>query len=97
MAQASTVRVKALKMFKASIDGAAAVMVHPGDVVEVDRFMAGMLMQSQKAEPTEEKVRINKDYTAPPVVASVVSDPFTAFARAIESLTLKIGQLQKGH
>jgi hypothetical protein len=84
-------------MFKASIDGAAAVMVHPGDVVDVDRFMAGMLMQSQKAEPTDEKLHLNKEWSAPAVMASVASDPFSAFARAIESLTVKIGQLQKGH
>lgn len=97
MAQLSLARVKALKMFKASIEGATAIMVNPGDVVEVDRFMAGMLIQAHKAEPTDEKAAINKDYRAPVAASSFAADPLAAFVRAVEGLTVKVGQLQKGH
>lgn len=44
------------------------VMLNPGSVVEVDAFTASMLMRAEKAEPTEEKLFINKDYVAPPRV-----------------------------
>jgi len=96
--QAKLIRVKALKMFKASIDGALPIMVHPGDVVEVDRFMAGMLMTSEKAIATEEKLHLDRDYTAPVKPISIVADPFGAILKALETLTGTLGTLstQKG-
>jgi len=93
--QASVVRVKAKKMFKASIDGAACIMLNPGDVVEVDRFTAGMLIQTQKAEITDEKLCVNKQYVAP---MKPVADQPSSVWQAIESLTKVVGALatQKG-
>lgn len=93
--QASVVRVKAKKMFKASVDGAACIMLNPGDVVEVDRFTAGMLIQMQKAEITDEKPCVNKSYVAP--VKPAADQPGSVW-QAIESLTKAVGVLatQKG-
>ena len=96
--QPKLIRVKSLKMFKASIEGALPLMVNPGDVVDVDLFMAGMLIKSEKAELTEEKPRINKDYVAParPVIAGL--DPIGALLRAVETLTKAMSlREQKGH
>jgi len=84
--QPALVRVQAKKMFKASISGALPVMVNPGDVVEVDRYMAGMLVQSEKAELTELKPRINPDYKAPERPASS-ADTLSLLTRAVENLT----------
>lgn len=85
MAQAM-LRVKAKKMFKSSINGATPVMVNPGDVVDVDRYMAGMLVQSEKAELSQEKLHINPDYKAPERAAAA-ADPYSLLTRAVESLT----------
>jgi hypothetical protein len=79
-------RVKALKMFKVSIAGAAPQMVNPGDVVEVDRYMYGMLVQSEKAERTEEKLYINPNYRAPARPVSAM-DPFSVLAAQVANLT----------
>jgi len=86
MAQQAMLRVKAKKMFKASIQGATPVMVNPGDVVEVDRYMAGMLVQSEKADLTQDKPHINPDYKAP-ARAAAGTDPLSLLTRAVESLT----------
>jgi hypothetical protein len=90
--QPALMKVKAKKMFKASISGALPVMVNPGDVVEVDRFMAGMLVNSEKAELTDEKPRINPDYKAPERLPSV-SDPIGLLTRAVEHLTKIVQEL----
>jgi len=79
-------RVKAKKMFKVSIGGGVPVMVNPGDVVDVDRYMFGMLVQSEKAERTEDKPYINPDYKAPARAASS-ADQLSLLTRAVESLT----------
>lgn len=92
MAQQSNVRVRAKKMFKASIGGALPVMVNPGDVVEVDRFMAGMLVQSEKAEVTQEKLFINADYKAPER-APEPNDQVGLLTKAVESLTRIVQEL----
>jgi hypothetical protein len=81
-----TYRVKALKMFKAPTGGALPEMVNPGDVVEVDTFMAGMLVHTAKAELTDEKVRINRDYQSPARPAAA-QDPITLLAAAVSQLT----------
>lgn len=90
--QAAVVRVKAKKMFKVSIGGALPVMVNPGDVVDVDRFMAGMLVQSEKAEVTDEKTRINPDYKAPER-APAQPDTIGLLTRAVENLTRIVQEL----
>lgn len=79
-------------MFKASIGGALPVMVNPGDVVEVDRFMAGMLVQTEKAELTDDRPRINADYKAPER-APAQSDQVTLLTRAVEALTKIVQEL----
>jgi hypothetical protein len=96
--QPKLVRVKAKKMFKAVVEGSLPTMLNPGDVVDVDQFMAGMLIQCEKAELTDEKLRINKDYVATQRPATAGLDPMGAILRAIESLTGTIGTLavQKG-
>lgn len=63
--QPKLMRLKAKKMFKASIDGALPIMLNPGDVADVDVFTASMLLRSEKAELTEDKPFINKNYVAP--------------------------------
>ena len=93
--QPALVRVQAKKMFKASISGALPVMVNPGDVVEVDRYMAGMLVNSEKAELTEQKPRINPDYKAPERTASG-SDPVALLTRTVENLTKIVQELMSG-
>ena len=90
--QPALMKVKAKKMFKASLAGALPVMVNPGDVVEVDRFMAGMLVNSEKAELTDEKPRINPDYKAPERPLSV-TDPIGLLTRAVDSLTKIVQEL----
>ena len=92
MAQQSLMRVQAKKMFKASIGGALPVMVNPGDVVEVDRYMAGMLVQSEKAELTDKKQFVNPDYKAPERAPSAL-DPIGLLTRAVESLTKIVQEL----
>ena len=92
MAQQAMMRVKAKKMFKASINGATPVMVNPGDVVEVDRYMAGMLVQSEKAELTQDKLHINLDYKAPERAASAL-DPIALLTSAVTSLTKIVQEL----
>jgi hypothetical protein len=88
MPQQQTVfRVKARKMFKASIAGALPVMVNPDDVVEVDRYMAGMLVQSEKAELTEEKPRINPNYKPPERTAAAGSDPIALLTKAVDNMS----------
>jgi hypothetical protein len=74
-------------------------MVHPGDVVDADRFLAAMLINTQKAELTEEKLSVNREYKAPAVVASVTTDPMGAVWQSIQALTKVVGTLaaQKGH
>ena len=93
--QPALVRVQAKKMFKASISGALPVMINPGDVVEVDRYMAGMLVQSEKAELTEAKPRINPDYRAPERAAAG-SDPVALLTRTVESLTKIVQEFMSG-
>jgi hypothetical protein len=66
-------RLKALKMFKASIDGALPIMLNPGDVADVDVFTASMLIRSEKAELTDDKPFINKNYVAPTRVSQTDS------------------------
>ena len=92
-------RVKATKMFKASIGGAQPQMINPGDVVEVDRWMAGMLIQSEKAEVTKENLAINPNYQAP--VRPAAADTFSLLARAVENLTKIVQEFgsarQKSH
>lgn len=96
--QPKLIRIKSLKMFKASIDGALPIMVNPGDVVDVDLFLAGMLIKSEKAELTEEKPRINKEYVAPPRPVFAGLDPLGALLRAVETLTKAMTvSAQKGH
>lgn len=90
--QTKVLRVKAKKMFKASIGGALPVMVNPGDVVEVDGFMAGMLVNSEKAELTEEKPHINPDYKAPER-APAPSDAIALLTRSVETLTKIVQEL----
>jgi hypothetical protein len=85
-------RVKAKKMFKVSIGGGAPMMVNPGDVVDVDRYMFGMLVQSEKAERTDEKPFINPDYKAPERTASA-SDPVGLLTRAVDNLTRIVQEL----
>jgi hypothetical protein len=88
--QVKLVRVKALKMFKASIDSALPIMLNPGDVVDVDRFMAGMLFAGEKAEPAPEGARllVQKDYVpAPRPVLTIASDPIGAVVAALNALT----------
>lgn len=85
--QPKLIRIKSLKMFKASIDGALPIMVHPGDVVDVDLFLAGTLIKSEKAELTEEKPHVDKDYVAPPRPVLAGLDPLGALLRAVETLT----------
>lgn len=90
--QPALMRVKAKKMFKASISGALPVMVNPGDVVEVDRFMAGMLVNSEKADLTDEKPHINPNYKAPERLV-FAADPIALLTRAVESLTKIVQEL----
>jgi len=85
MAQQQVYKVQAKKMFKVSIGGALPVMINPGDVVEVDRYMAGMLVQSEKAELTQEKVRLNPEYQAPERVANY--DALGLILQALQNLT----------
>lgn len=85
-------RVKAKKMFKVSINGGLPQMVNPGDVVEVDRYMFGMLIQSEKAERTEEKLFVNPDYKAPERPASAL-DPVGLLTRTVENLTKVVQEL----
>lgn len=84
--QQKSYRVKALKMFKAPTGGPLPEMVNPGDVVDVDPFMAGMLVNTKKAELTEEKLHINRDYQ-PPARAAVAQDPITLLTAAVAHLT----------
>lgn len=95
MAQASVMRVQAKKMFKASVGGALPQMVNPGDVVEVDRYLAGMLVASEKAELTDKKPYINSDYKAPERAASAL-DPIALLTRTVENLTKIVQELLSG-
>lgn len=79
-------RVKALKMFKAPTGGALPEMVNPGDVVEVDSYMAGMLVHTAKAELTDEKAHINREYKAPARQAAA-QDPIALLTAAVTHLT----------
>lgn len=90
-----TYRVKALKMFKAPTGGALPQMVNPGDVVEVDAFMAGMLVHTQKAELTEDKVFINPNYRAPERAGSG-ADPIALLTRTVENLTKIVQEFTGG-
>jgi hypothetical protein len=90
-----TFSVKAKKMFKASVGGALPQMINPGDVVEVDRYMAGMLVQSEKAELTQEKSRIDPNYKAPER-AAFGSDPIALLTRAVDNLTTIVKELVSG-
>lgn len=99
MAQQQLMRIKAKKMFKVSLGGALPVMVNPGDVVEVDRFMAGMMVQSEKADVTQDKLFVNPDYKAPERV-SVSNDPVSLLTRTVENLTRIVQEMigrQKSH
>jgi len=87
--------VKAKKMFKASVGGALPQMINPGDVVEVDRYMAGMLVQSEKAELTQDKPRINPDYK-PPERTAAASDPIALLTRTVENLTKIVQEFMSG-
>jgi hypothetical protein len=89
--QPKLLRIKALKMFKASVEGATPIMLNPGDVVDVDLFLGSMLVNSLKAELTEEKPRIQKDYQPEPRPSSVIADPLGAILHAIEGLTKVLG------
>ena len=91
--QPKMLRVKALKMFTASIDGASPIMLHPGDVVDVDLFQAGMLMRSEKCELTEEKPRINKEYVAPAKVDQTSDTGAGAFMKALTTLNSSVQAL----
>lgn len=55
------VRVRALKGFRAHVNGQFSV-VNPGDVVTVDKATAIDLRQSNKAVMTTDAERIQKDY-----------------------------------
>jgi len=90
-----TYRVKALKMFKAASGGALPVMINPGDVVDVDAYMAGMLLQTQKAELTEDKAYINPNYKAPERAASGL-DPVALLTSAVANLTKIVQELTGG-
>lgn len=86
--QAKMIRVRALKMFKASIEGALPIMVNPGDVVDLDRFTAGMLLSAEKAElASDAKLFIQKDYVPPPRVIAPDLDPIGAIVKALHNLT----------
>lgn len=91
--QAKLVRVKALKMFKAPMDGSLPLMVHPGDVVEVDRFLAGLLMSSGKAEETTDKLAINREHKETARVTP--PDAFSAILSAVQNLNATLSA-QKG-
>ena len=96
--QPKLLRVKALKKFQAPVEGVGMKMLNPGSVTDVDLFLGSMLIQSGKAELTEEKPFINKDYAEParPVVAGL--DPIGALLRAVETLTKAMTVApQKGH
>ena len=90
-----TYRVKALKMFKAPTGGPLPVMINPGDVVEVDAYMAGMLLQTKKAELTEEKPHIDPNYKAPERAPSA-ADPIALLTAAVASLTKIVQELAGG-
>ena len=91
--QPKQVRVKALKMFKAPNESGLPIMVHPGDVVEVDRFLGGLLMSSGKAEETTDKLAINREYKEPARVTA--PDAFSAILSAVQNLNATLSA-QKG-
>jgi hypothetical protein len=89
--QPKLLRVKALKMFQAPVEGVGLKMLNPGDIVDVDLFLGSMLINSLKAELTEEKPHIQKDYQPPARAASIVADPMAVVLHAIEGLTKVLG------
>jgi hypothetical protein len=77
-------------MFKASVtEGSMPVMVNPGDVIDLDRFTAMMVIGASKAEFASEGARIlvQTDYVAPARPVSPVVDPIGAVVAALNALT----------
>lgn len=64
-------------------------MVNPGDVVDLDRFTAMMVVTSGKALFAEDgtKLLVQKDYVAPPRAVTYAADPIGAAVAAINALT----------
>ena len=91
--QETTFTLKAKKMFKAPIGGPLPEMINPGDVFQTkDKYLAGSLVNQEKAELTDEKPRINKDYK-PPVRLDAPSDPIALLAKAVDGLSKLVSEL----
>lgn len=84
------IRVRALRGFRASIDGVLSV-VNPGDVVEVPRTLAMEMRAANKAVMTEDPLKRQKDFLPERKKAGKVADPvgrqLTMLTEAVAALT----------
>lgn len=86
-----TIRVKALKGFRAHVDGAFGI-VNPGDVVEIPRVLAFEMRAAGKAVMTEEAPKRQKDYVPARKKVGAAQDPV---ARQLAMLTEAVAALTK--
>lgn len=84
------IRVRALKGFRASLDGVFAI-VNPGDVVEISRTLAMEMRAANKAVMTEDPVKRQKDFLPERKKTGKAVDPvgrqLAMLAEAVATLT----------
>lgn len=87
-------RVKAIKGFYAVVGGQFGV-VNPGDVVDLDRGTASMVLSAKKAELTQDTLKRQENYLPerkknPPPTQQ---DQLSSLTKAVESLAALVSQL----
>lgn len=90
-----TIRVRALKGFRAIVDGQFGI-VNPGDVVEIPRTLAMEMRAANKAVMTDAELKRQKDYTPERKKAARVADPVSRQLALLTEAVATLTTLVKG-